>query len=199
MEGNILDTIKLITGAKGAPSISKVDTGTHDLYTVLFNDGIIEPNVYFNFIALLDRLQKGSRVIVLINSPGGYVTSGRAVIAAMKRCKGEIITVNLGIAASCGAMIWSEGHKRYMAKHAQLMYHTASQWESGKSRDIRDNTENTETHLDIWFKSYVDKGLITQTEYDKVFRKRSDLFLLSTDMRGRDGVYILGDDNATTI
>ncbi len=91
-------------------------------------------------IAQIEYLaRKGSEDITLvINSPGGSVSSGFAIYDAMKRCGCDVATVCTGIAASMGAFLLSSGTKgkRYITPMAEVMIHQPLGGVQGQASDI---------------------------------------------------------------
>ena len=74
-----------------------------------------------------------------VNSPGGAVTAGLAIIDTMKYIKCPIATYCMGQAASMGAVILSNGNKgkRYALQNSRIMIHQPSSWiEHSKISDI---------------------------------------------------------------
>lgn len=64
-------------------------------------------------------------ITMMINSPGGSVASGLAIVDTMDLIKPDISTQITGLAASMGAVISSNGTKgkRYMLPHSRFMIH----------------------------------------------------------------------------
>ncbi|MEK7391390.1 MAG: ATP-dependent Clp protease proteolytic subunit [Fibrobacterota bacterium] len=64
-------------------------------------------------------------IVLLVNSPGGVITSGTAILDAMDAVKSDIVTVVMGQAASMGAVIAAYGKqgKRYAWKRSRVMIH----------------------------------------------------------------------------
>ncbi len=60
-----------------------------------------------------------------VNSPGGVITSGMAIIDTMHMIKADVSTVVMGLAASMGALILSQGvkGKRFAWPNARVMIH----------------------------------------------------------------------------
>jgi ATP-dependent Clp protease protease subunit len=60
-----------------------------------------------------------------INSPGGSVIAGLAIFDTMQSLKSEIITVNLGVAASMASLILAGGSRghRFSLPHSRMMLH----------------------------------------------------------------------------
>lgn len=91
-----------------------------------------------DFVQELNRLsEKYNTIHVRINSPGGEIYHGSAIVSAIRRCKAEVITYNDGLAASMAGAIWLAGHKRRMASNALLMLHSASGFCWGTAEDMR--------------------------------------------------------------
>lgn len=91
-----------------------------------------------NRMLLLDALDPGKEITFIINSPGGYVTSGFAIYDTMKALKSPVGTVCLGLAASMGSILLSGGEKgkRFIYPHAKVMIHQPSGGARGPSSDI---------------------------------------------------------------
>jgi ATP-dependent Clp protease protease subunit len=69
---------------------------------------------------------KGSEDIrLLINSPGGMISSGLAIYDAMRYAKADVATVCMGQAASMGAVLLCAGAKgkRQAWEHARVLIH----------------------------------------------------------------------------
>lgn len=86
----------------------------------------------------LELLQPGKEIQLIINSPGGYVTSGFAIYDTMKSIKSPVSTVCSGFAASMGAILLSAGEKgrRFILPHARVMIHQPSGGAGGSASDI---------------------------------------------------------------
>ncbi len=77
-------------------------------------------------------------IFLYINSPGGSVTAGLSIIDTMHHIKPDIATVCVGMAASMGSMILSQGAKgkRYILPNAEVMIHQPSGGAYGQATDI---------------------------------------------------------------
>ncbi|EEG42915.1 ATP-dependent Clp protease proteolytic subunit [Flavobacteriaceae bacterium] len=83
-------------------------------------------------------LQNNNEIQLVINSPGGYVTSGFAIYDTIKSLKSPVSTVCSGLAASMGSILLSAGAKgrRFMQPHAQVMIHQPSGGARGQASNI---------------------------------------------------------------
>jgi len=86
----------------------------------------------------LEMVQPGKEIQLIINSPGGYVTSGLAIYDTMKSISSPISTICSGLAASMGSIILSAGEKgrRFVLPHARVMIHQPSGGADGPASDI---------------------------------------------------------------
>ena len=72
-----------------------------------------------------------------INSPGGSVYDGLAIIDTMNYIEPDVQTIGIGLQASMGAMLLSSGTKgkRYCLPNARIMIHQPSSGTEGKITD----------------------------------------------------------------
>lgn len=86
----------------------------------------------------LEGQDPGKDISLIINSPGGYVTSGFAIHDTMKSLKSPVSTICMGLAASMGSILLSAGEKgkRYVYPYAKVMIHQPSGGAEGPSSDI---------------------------------------------------------------
>jgi len=81
----------------------------------------------------------GSDITMYINSPGGSVAAGLAMVDTMNLCKPEIKTINTCLAASMGSVLLGAGAKgkRLMLPSARVMLHQVSSGMQGNVQDIK--------------------------------------------------------------
>ncbi len=75
-----------------------------------------------------------------IDSPGGSVSAGMAILDTMNYIKPDVVTICSGFAASMAAVIFSGGAKgkRYILPHSEVMIHQPSTgFEVSKASDIK--------------------------------------------------------------
>ncbi|MCO5724835.1 ClpP family protease [Robiginitalea marina] len=92
---------------------------------------------------VIDRLlyldmQNDKEIQLLINSPGGYVTSGFAIYDTITSLKSPVSTICTGLAASMGSILLSVGKKgrRFIQPHARVMIHQPSGGARGQATNI---------------------------------------------------------------
>lgn len=77
-------------------------------------------------------------IYLYINSPGGVVTSGMAVLDTMNYIRPDVATLCLGQACSMGSLILTAGAKgkRFILPNARVMIHQPSGGAQGQATDI---------------------------------------------------------------
>lgn len=86
----------------------------------------------------LELLAPNKEIQLIINSPGGYVTSGFAIYDAMKSITSPVSTICTGLAASMASILLSAGTKgrRFALPNARVMIHQPSGGAEGPASDI---------------------------------------------------------------
>lgn len=86
----------------------------------------------------LEMMAPGKEIQLIINSPGGYVTSGFAIHDTMQSISSPVSTICSGLAASMGSILLSAGAKgkRYVLPNARIMIHQPSGGAGGTASDI---------------------------------------------------------------
>ncbi len=119
----------------------------YDIYSrllrerIVFLGGPIDENIASIVIAQLLFLESEDPkkdISLYINSPGGSVTAGLAIIDTMNHIKPNVSTICVGLAASMGAIILSSGTKgsRFALPNAEIMIHQPSGGVEGQASDI---------------------------------------------------------------
>ena len=73
-----------------------------------------------------------------INSPGGHVSAGLAILDTMNHIRPDVSTVCVGMAASMGAVLLSAGQKgkRFVLPNAEVMIHQPWGGTQGQASEI---------------------------------------------------------------
>ena len=107
---------------------------------IVFINGEINDELANRVISILLYLDSinNNDISLYINSPGGLVTQGLAIIDTMNYIKSNVRTYCLGQAASMAAIILACGTKgkRYILTNSEVMIHQPSGGAYGKSDDV---------------------------------------------------------------
>ena len=120
---------------------------SYDIYSRLLKDRIIflggpidddVANLVIAQLLFLESEDPKKEIHFYINSPGGNVHSGLAIIDAMNHVKPDISTVVVGMAASMASIILSSGAKgkRFALPNADVMIHQPHGGVEGQAADI---------------------------------------------------------------
>lgn len=123
----------------------------YDIYSKLLNNRIIFLNGEINDdvsslivseLLYLDSLNHQD-IHIYINSPGGSVTSGLAIIDTMNLIKSDVSTLSVGLCASMAAVILAAGtkNKRYSLPNSEIMIHQVLGGVEGKASDVQVQAE----------------------------------------------------------
>jgi ATP-dependent Clp protease protease subunit len=108
---------------------------------IIFVTGGIEDHMANLIVAqllFLEAEDPKKDIYLYVNSPGGSVTAGLSIIDTMHHIKPDIATVCVGMAASMGSLILSQGAKgkRFILPNAEVMIHQPSGGAYGQATDI---------------------------------------------------------------
>ena len=108
---------------------------------IIFVTGPIEDymaNLIVAQLLFLEAEDPKKDIFLYINSPGGSVTAGLSIIDTMHHIKPPVATVCVGLAASMGSLILSQGAKgkRFVLPNAEVMIHQPSGGAYGQASDI---------------------------------------------------------------
>lgn len=95
---------------------------------IILVQGEVEDQMATSIVAqllFLDAQDSDKDIYMYINSPGGSVTAGLAIVDTMNFIKSDVQTIVMGLAASMGTIIASSGTKgkRFMLPNAEYLIH----------------------------------------------------------------------------
>lgn len=118
----------------------------YDIYSRLLNDRIVflgdevnsqTANLVVAQLLFLANEDPKKDIKLYINSPGGSVYDGLAIIDTMNYVKPDVQTIGIGLQASMGSMLLACGAKgkRFVLPNARIMIHQPSSGTQGKVTD----------------------------------------------------------------
>ncbi len=120
---------------------------SYDIYSRLLNDRIIflgdevnsvTANLVIAQLLHLESQDAEKDISLYINSPGGEVYSGLAILDTMNFIKPDVSTICTGMAASMAAVLLAAGApgKRFALPHSKIMIHQPSGGAQGQQTEI---------------------------------------------------------------
>ena len=90
-------------------------------------------------LLFLDAQDNTKDIYMYINSPGGVITSGMAIVDTMNFIKSPVSTIATGMAASMASIILAEGEKgkRFALPHATVLIHQPLGGAQGQATEIQ--------------------------------------------------------------
>jgi ATP-dependent Clp protease protease subunit len=119
----------------------------YDIYSRLLKDNVIflggpindeTANLVIAQLLFLQSEDPKKDISLYINSPGGVVTAGLAIVDTMNHIKNNVSTVCVGMAASAAAIILAAGEKgkRFALPNSEIMIHQPWGGAEGRAADI---------------------------------------------------------------
>lgn len=108
---------------------------------ILFVTGGIDDhmaNLVVAQLLFLEAEDPKKDIFLYVNSPGGSVSAGLGIVDTMNHIKPDVATVCVGMAASMGSIILSQGAKgkRFILPNAEVMIHQPWGGAQGQATDI---------------------------------------------------------------
>lgn len=139
----------------------------------------------FNLLCILEEDDKKDQkekdykrepIKFYIQSYGGDIYGMWALVDIMLDSKTPIYTYCTGYAMSAGLIIFLAGHKRFVSKHATLLYHQMSGFRSGKYQDLVEDREEMD-HLQETIEEYVvSRTKLTKKDLKKIRETKRDVY-----------------------
>ncbi|HEX3000274.1 MAG TPA: ATP-dependent Clp protease proteolytic subunit [Armatimonadota bacterium] len=119
----------------------------YDIFSRLLKDRIVFvygpisdeiANLVVAQLLFLEKEDPDRDIDLYINSPGGSVTAGMAMLDTMRHIQPDVATICVGLAASMGSVLLACGAKgkRAALPHAKIMMHQPSGGFEGTAADI---------------------------------------------------------------
>jgi len=153
----------------------------------LLSDEIDDSNVDEAIRFILEANLNGhhDHITLIINSPGGYVTSGFALIDIMEGSKVPIHTVGLGQIASMGLNIFIAGAKghRSLTPNTLVMSHQWAGGRWGKEHELIAQQKQDEIVTRQIIKHYVKCTGLNEKKVREILLPAHDVFLTATEAK----------------
>ncbi len=163
---------------------------SYDIYSRLLKDRIIflgsaiddqVANAVVAQLLFLAAEDPKKDIHLYINSPGGSVTAGMAIIDTMSFIAPDVSTICTGMAASMGAMLLVAGApgKRYALPNAEVMLHQPWGGSQGQASDIKIAADRIMRHRNMLYTIISERTGKTVEQIEKDADR--DYFLTATE------------------
>ena len=124
----------------------------YDLYSRLLKDRIVFvsgpmdddlANIVVAQLLFLEKENPKEDIQMFINSPGGHVSAGMAILDTMNYIKCDISTIAVGMAASMASILLTSGAKgkRFSLPNSKILIHQPLGGVEGQASDIEIHAE----------------------------------------------------------
>lgn len=160
--------------------ITSVDEQEIGFFNSSIITNMIEDIFYFNRIDTEIDPEDREPIIIYINSPGGDLIEGFALISAMEISKTPIYTVNVGAWSSMSFLIGITGTKRYSLPYMTFLMHDGFGIAGGSMNKMQDKMEFDRRFEEEVVKKHVLKhSKMNSDDYDML--RRVELYMLPED------------------
>ena len=142
--------------------IEKTQQGerSYDIWSRLLKDRIIYmgtgvddyvANLIVAQVLFLEKEDPDKDIQMYVNSPGGSVSAGLAILDTMNLVKCDVSTICVGMAASMGAVLLAGGAKgkRYVLPNARVMIHQVSGGTQGTVSDMKIAVKEADRYQEV--------------------------------------------------
>ncbi len=168
----------------------------YDIYSRLLRENIIflngevnsdSANIVIAQMLFLASENPNKDIKLYINSPGGSVVDGLAIIDTMNHIKNDVSTICVGMAASMGAMILSSGAKgkRFALPNSEVMIHQPLGGYEGQASDIEIRSKRMLKMKEDLYKMLVKN---TGQKYDKIVKDADRDYFMSAEEAKKYGM-----------
>lgn len=119
---------------------------------------------------------KPQPIQIYINSGGGSVTDGFAIISAMEMSETPIITYGMGLVASMALAIFVAGDIRIASRFTRFMYHSISYGMMGHIKDHEDMREEADVLQRMYNSLMYDKTNMDEKQLSSIREMKKNYF-----------------------
>jgi ATP-dependent Clp protease protease subunit len=133
----------------------------------------------------LDTSGKNKQLTMIINSPGGHVVDGFALIDVMAGSRIPIHTVGLGLIASMGLLLFIAGKKgkRVLTPNTLIMSHQWSSFFYGKEHELIAVQKEQKLLSDMIMRHYKKHTGLSEKKIREVLLPANDVWLTAKEAK----------------
>lgn len=144
------------------------------------SEELIENITYYNRMDQGIEPSERKPIKLYINSPGGDVNEGFAIVSDIELSKTPVFTINIGQWSSMAFLIGIAGHKRFALPYSMFLMHDGSQIALGSTNKVQDQMDFTKRFEREVVKNHILKySNMKSADYDAL--ARVELYMLPKD------------------
>ncbi len=160
--------------------------GKNTACTLYLTSEIEDSSYYHEFLEICACLEPTDSIILIIDSPGGYLSGAQMITKALDSTLAESTAVVIDMAASAASILAISCDELIMHSYSHMMIHTMSFGSGGKSHEIQSHTEFTLRKAKEYIRE-IYGNFLTSAEIEDVI-KGGDIYLDDEQVAERWGV-----------
>ena len=135
---------------------------------------------------------KRAPIRLFLNSYGGNVYDGLALVDIIRHSKTPIHTICVGSCMSMALWIWLSGKKRLIGENGTLMFHDVSTCSIGKTEEIRQDLNESVRLQKSLVEEITSKSLVKEEVLQDYITRKAEWFIPAKeaiDLKLADGYY----------
>jgi len=116
-------------------------------------------------------------IYLFVNSHGGSVYNGLALVDVIKQSKTPVYTVSIGACMSMGLWIWLAGKKRLIGENATLLFHDLSTLAYDKSEGIKQELSEMLRLQEMLIQEIVSKSAVKKETLEDYITRKADWYI----------------------
>lgn len=162
--------------------------GDSNVFRCYLTAPIEEAFEYNELLEVFDTAKDGDKIYLILNTPGGYLHTAKAILAGIYETKAEVIGICMGTVASAGTIIALQCDSLIIMPHTSFMIHQYSGGAIGKGQEIYAQVEFDKKHLTQFYTEVYDTFL-TPSEIERVVYGQ-DIYLDADEIEKRWGLVL---------
>ena len=135
---------------------------------------------------------KRAPIRLFMNSYGGSVYDGLALVDIIKHSKTPVHTICVGSCMSMALWIWLSGEKRLIGENGTLMFHDISTFSFGKTEEIKQDLNESIRLQKALVDVIINRSLVKEEVLKDYISRKAEWFISAKeaiDLRLADGYY----------
>jgi ATP-dependent Clp protease protease subunit len=135
---------------------------------------------------------KREPIRLFINSYGGSVYDGLALVDVIKHSKTPVHTICIGSCMSMALWVWMSGSKRLIGENGTLMFHDIYTATYGKTEEIKQDLDESVRLQKSLVSEIVSKSLVKEETLQDYITRKAEWFIPAAeaiDLKLADGYY----------
>ncbi len=152
----------------------KALASAHRVYTFYGPVNAVTISACMSELGIWSRESPGAPLVLILNSPGGYVDDGIALydyLLHLRSIGHKLTTITLGRAASMGGILLQAGDVRVMGPNSFLLIHEVAAGTSGKLSEMTESIAFWKRQEDKLVKILAQRSTMSTTQIKRRWRK----------------------------